>query len=183
MHTRALLLAGAISLVACGSPAEPPAITPPTAPPSTDEPAPSAATAKQAATTDAAPDPQAEPQPEPEPAAPPPPPKVELASKPKFVGEGEVPKVERFLNKMREGTAACVAERGGLSAESGEMKLQFLVRTRGRAEGVDVLSSKGVSEEAERCVRELFKNKRVGTPTNDPVGVQFVYRLTPGSGS
>jgi outer membrane biosynthesis protein TonB len=178
-RSRSLLFACALSLVAgcAGGPAEPPATAPPSAAPATDVEPPPPTTAEPAPPIEPDAQPEPEREPEPEPAAPPRPPEVEVVGKPSFVGDGEVPRVEAFLDKMRDGTAACVADHGGLFEESGEMKVQFLVRTRGRAEGIDVLSSKGVSKEAERCVRELFKNKRVGTPTNDPVGVQFLYRF------
>jgi hypothetical protein len=106
-----------------------------------------------------------------EPAAPP----NVTVSEPAFVGGGQVPKVEAFLDKMRTQTAKCVADHGGLPEGRGEMSVQFLVTLRGRAEGVDVTSAKGVSKDAQRCVRDAFKNKRVETPTADPTGVQFTY--------
>ncbi len=53
-------------------------------------------------------------------------------------------------------------------------KVQFLVRLRGRAEGVEVLGARGVSSEAAGCVRHLIKNKAIGAPTADPVGVTVV---------
>jgi hypothetical protein len=99
-------------------------------------------------------------------------------TEPSFVGEGTVPKVEGFLAKTREAVAQCVADNGGLSEEQGEMKVQFLVTLRAKAEGVDVSSSKGVTQDAERCVRDALRGKSVATPTADPVGVQFRYRFT-----
>jgi len=61
--------------------------------------------------------------------------------------------VERFLAKRREAVAQCVADDGGLSEERGEMKVEFLVTLRAKADGVDVSSSKGVTPDAERGVR------------------------------
>jgi hypothetical protein len=98
-----------------------------------------------------------------------PPPLVEIGA-PKFEN-GEVTRVERSLGKAAGDLARCVAEHGGLSGDQGSVKIQFLVRSRGRAEGVEVLAAKGVSAEASGCVRHLIKNKAIGAPTSDPVGV------------
>jgi hypothetical protein len=106
-----------------------------------------------------------------------PPPIVEIGA-PKFEN-GEVTKVAKSLGKAKAGIAACVAEHGGLSAATGSLKVQFLVRSRGRAEGVEVLSAKGVSREASSCVRVLLKNKAIGAPSADPVGVTVVITLKP----
>jgi hypothetical protein len=57
------------------------------------------------------------------------------------------------------------------------MKIQFIVRAKGRAEGVEVLSSQNVSAEASSCIRLLLKNRAIGEPTVDPVGVTFVISL------
>jgi hypothetical protein len=99
----------------------------------------------------------------------PPPPLVEIGA-PKFEN-GEVSRVERSLGKATGDLARCVAEHGGLSGDLGTVKVQFLVRSRGRAEGVEVLAAKGISAEASGCVRHLLKNKAIGAPTSDPVGV------------
>ena len=99
-------------------------------------------------------------------------PVVEIGA-PKF-DNGEVTKVEKSLGKASADLARCVADHGGLGAEAGTVKIQFLVRSRGRAEGVEVLAAKGVSAEAAGCVRHLIKNKAIGAPTADPVGVTVV---------
>lgn len=102
-------------------------------------------------------------------AAPPPLPTVEIGA-PQFEN-GEVTKVEKSLGKASSALARCIAEHGGLSGDAGTVKIQFLVRSRGRAEGVEVLAAKGVGAEASACVRRLIKNKAIGAPTADPVGV------------
>jgi hypothetical protein len=99
-------------------------------------------------------------------------PLVEIGA-PKFES-GEVTKVEKSLGKASGDLARCVADHGGLAADTGSVKVQFLVRSRGRAEGVEVLAAKGVSAEAAGCVRHLLKNKAIGAPTADPVGVTVV---------
>lgn len=105
------------------------------------------------------------------------PPTVEIGA-PKF-DNGEVTKVERSLGKASAELAACVADHGGVRGEVGTMKVQFLVRSRGRAEGVEVLASKGVRAEASACVRVLLKNKAIGAPSADPVGVTVVLTFKP----
>jgi hypothetical protein len=102
-------------------------------------------------------------------AAPPPLPTVEIGA-PRFEN-GEVTKVEKSLGKASADLARCIADHGGLSGDTGTVKIQFLVRSRGRAEGVEDLAAKGVRAEASACVRRLVKNKAIGAPTADPVGV------------
>jgi hypothetical protein len=131
-------------------------------PPSADAPAPSAKA------------------PEPPPVAPTvagPPPLVDIGA-PKFEN-GEVPRAEKALTKAAADIAKCVADHGGLTAATGTIKIQFLVRNRGRAEGVEVLSAKGVGPDATACVRVLLKNKPIGPPTSDPVGVTVTISLKP----
>jgi hypothetical protein len=111
------------------------------------------------------------------PAAAGPPPLVDIGS-PKFEN-GEVPRTEKALAKAATEIASCVADHGGLTGATGTIKIQFLVRNRGRAEGVEVLSSKGVSPDAAACVRLLLKNKPIGPPTSDPVGVTVTISLKP----
>ena len=111
------------------------------------------------------------------PAASGPPPLVDIGA-PKFEN-GEVPRAEKALTKAATEIAACVADHGGLTGATGTLKIQFLVRNRGRAEGVEVLSSKGVSPDAAACVRLLLKNKPIGPPTSDPVGVTVTISLKP----
>src|SRR5206468_3792149 len=52
-----------------------------------------------------------------------------------------------------------------------------LVRSRGRAEGVEVVTSKNVTAEAAACVRLALKNRAVGAPSADPVGVTVTFNL------
>lgn len=186
----------ALALVGCAVPAcrprpqpapvptMPPAPPAPATPmPTGGEPAPSAAPPAPApagttpAPQPAAPEPAAQKPPAPDPPAPQPAPTVEV-DEPSFVGDGTVPDVEKFLTKMSKTAAKCVADHGGLSAREGEVKLQFLVTVRTKAEGVEVLSKKGVSEAAAKCMRDAIRGKSVGMPTADPTGVQFRYLFT-----
>ena len=96
------------------------------------------------------------------------PPVVEVGT-PTFEN-GEVPRVEKVLNRAASDIATCIASHGGLTAETGNLKVQFLVRSRGRAEGVEIVSAKGVSTDARACVRKLLKNKAIGAPTAESRG-------------
>lgn len=128
-----------------------------------------------------APPPVADAPKEPAPAAPAvpagPPPLVDIGA-PKFEN-GEVPRAEKALTKAATDIAKCVAEHGGLTAATGTLKVQFLVRNRGRAEGVEILSAKGLGPDAAECVRVLLKNKPIGSPSADPVGVTVTISLKP----
>jgi hypothetical protein len=107
--------------------------------------------------------------------APGPPPLVAFNA-PKFEG-GEVPRAEKFLNGVLEGMGKCVADNGGLKGDKGKLEISFLVRARGRAEGVEIASAKGIGADAANCIRLLLKNRAVGAPSADPVGVTVTFTL------
>jgi hypothetical protein len=54
--------------------------------------------------------------------------------------------------------------------------VEFLVRARGKAEGVEV-KPQGAPQAAAQCVRALLKNRTIGIPSADPTGVTVVYSL------
>jgi len=116
-------------------------------------------------------------------AAPSAPPVVEVGT-PDF-DNGDVPHIDKPLRGARADIAKCVAEHGGLTGSSGMgmIKVQFLVRSRGRAEGVEIVSSKSVSPEAAACVRLALKNRAVGAPSADPVGVTVTFNLKAAPGA
>jgi len=97
---------------------------------------------------------------------------------PVFEG-GDVPKLDKVLAKLTNDVGRCVVDAGGLTGKSARLELTFLVRARGRAEGVEVKRVKGVAESAGACVQKVLKNRRVGTPTEDPVGVTVTFELAP----
>jgi hypothetical protein len=107
-----------------------------------------------------------------------PPPEVTVG--PPSFENGEVKTLEKALTKISADIGKCVAEGGGLSGASGMVRLQFLVRARERAEGVEVLGQKGVTPAAASCVQNLLKNRWVGAPSADPVGVTVELRFKPG---
>jgi hypothetical protein len=96
----------------------------------------------------------------------------------RFMG-GDVPRIGGAIDATRAGVARCVAEHGGLSGDEGVIRVQLLVRARGRAEGVEVLEAKELGRAAARCVRDHLRGRRMGTPSQDPVGVSFRYQLAP----
>ena len=104
------------------------------------------------------------------------PPEVAL-SKAKLTG-GRVEGLDEALEKTREAVAHCVAVHGGLTGDSGRLDVQFLVRDRGRAEGVEVMRAQRVTGEAATCVQRLLKNRLIGTPSDDPVGVLYAYKFS-----
>jgi pyruvate/2-oxoglutarate dehydrogenase complex dihydrolipoamide acyltransferase (E2) component len=104
-----------------------------------------------------------------------PPPVVEMGE-PSFEN-GQVASAAKFLAAQADAIGRCIGEHGGLGAGAGKLKVQFLVRGRGRAEGVEIVSAKGIGEPAKECVRLLLKNKNVGPPSADPVGVTVTITL------
>jgi len=84
---------------------------------------------------------------------------------------GEVPKAKAAIDKLKSRVEKCVNAEGGIPSDGASIKLQFLVRAQGIAEGVDVLDARNIGEKAGRCIRDAFKKKKVGPPSADPVGV------------
>jgi len=97
---------------------------------------------------------------------------------PKF-SAGEVPKAKAALDKLVPKVKACIDEAGGLTGAEGSVEVQLLVRAAGKAEGVDVVKAKGITDEAKKCIVTALQKKTMGTPSTDPVGVTVVIKLTP----
>jgi hypothetical protein len=66
-----------------------------------------------------------------------------------------------------------------LDGANGSVRVTFLVRAPGRAEGVDVAQSRSMSGELLRCVTNELSGRMIGTPTTDAVGVSVTFRLRP----
>jgi len=71
----------------------------------------------------------------------------------------------------------CVNDNGGLKDGSGEVQVRFLVRQRGRAEGVSVAKRTNLSAEAARCVSEVVDRRYVGVPDAPIVGATVVIKF------
>jgi hypothetical protein len=96
---------------------------------------------------------------------------------PRLTG-GKIPHVKEMLEKTGKAVARCVVEHGGLKGRRGRVELELLVRSRGRAEGVEVAAFKGIDSEASRCVQQAFKNKWLGVPSAEPVAVAVTLQLS-----
>lgn len=105
-----------------------------------------------------------------------PPPEVEL-DKPTLT-TGEIKDLDKRLDANKEAIATCVADNGGLEADKGSIKIQFLVQGAGKAEGVDILKREAVSEAAGKCIKDHLNKRDIGTPSEEPIGVTVVIRLT-----
>ena len=74
------------------------------------------------------------------------------------------------LGAARDRYMKCVNDNGGLKEATGEVQVRFMLRQRGRAEGVSVAKRSGVSAEAARCVSEVVDRCYVGVPAEPMVG-------------
>src|SRR4051812_38652492 len=81
------------------------------------------------------------------------------------------------LGAGRDRYAKCVKDNGGLSEKEGEVQVRFLLRQRGRAEGVSVAKRSAVSAEAARCVSDVVDRRYVGVPEAPIVGATVVIKF------
>ena len=81
------------------------------------------------------------------------------------------------LGQPKDRYVKCVNDNGGLKDGAGEVQVRFLVRQRGRAEGVSVAKRTNVSADAARCVSEVVDRRYVGTPAEPIVGATVVIKF------
>jgi hypothetical protein len=81
------------------------------------------------------------------------------------------------LGQPKDRYVKCVNDNGGLKDGSAEVQVRFLVRQRGRAEGVSVAKRSGLSAEAARCVSEIVDRRYVGVPDAPIVGATVVIKF------
>lgn len=81
------------------------------------------------------------------------------------------------LGAARDRYSKCVADNGGLKEDSGEVQVRFLLRQRGRAEGVSVAKRVGISAEAARCISEVVDRRYVGVPEAPIVGATLTIKF------
>jgi hypothetical protein len=86
------------------------------------------------------------------------------------VDTGELPLAVKKLSEPKDRYLECVRNNGGLQSSPAEVHVRFLVRERGRAEGVSVAKSKGMSKEAARCIADVVDRRYVGYPAAPIVG-------------
>jgi len=81
------------------------------------------------------------------------------------------------LKRVQGKMAECVDKEGGLKTQSARLKVLFLVRARGRAEGLIVASARNIPPKVVRCITKVIEAQPVGAPSNDPVGVTALIEL------
>jgi hypothetical protein len=121
--------------------------------------------------------------PAPVPVAPPPTPPPAPAGKPRKVvleavsaaraDTGELPEARTQLLRARDRYVQCVESNGGISTSPARVTLRFLVRERGRAEGVTVKERAGLSVAAAKCVATVVDRRYVGYPAAPIVGADL----------
>lgn len=96
---------------------------------------------------------------------------------------GELPEAQIQLRKVTDRYAQCVSSNGGLEGTEGRVTVRFLVRERGRAEGVAVKDRQGVSLAAAKCVAEVVDRRFVGYPAAPIVGASLSIDFVPEGGA
>lgn len=91
---------------------------------------------------------------------------------------GELPLAEKKLGLAKDRYIECVRMHGGLTKTKGKVVVRFLVRERGRAEGVSVKSVDGMSEQAGKCIADVVDRRYVGYPAAPIVGATIPIELS-----
>jgi hypothetical protein len=91
---------------------------------------------------------------------------------------GELPLAEKKLGLAKDRYIECVQMHGGLTKNKGKVVVRFLVRERGRAEGVSVKSVDGMSEQAGKCIADVVDRRYVGYPAAPIVGATIPIELS-----
>jgi hypothetical protein len=89
---------------------------------------------------------------------------------PAVADAGELPLADKKLSVAKDRFVECANKNGGLSAKQAKVVVRFLVRERGRAEGVGVKSFSGVSQAAAECIADVVNLRYVGYPAAPIVG-------------
>jgi hypothetical protein len=97
-----------------------------------------------------------------------------------LVDEGKLSIAEKKLDVPRDRYVDCVKKNGGLSAERAEVHVRFLVRARGRAEGVSVAKKSGLAAKAAACIADVVDRRPVGTPAAPMVGATAIIEIKRG---
>jgi hypothetical protein len=90
---------------------------------------------------------------------------------------GELPLAGSKLEAAKDRFVECVGKQGGMQAQRARIVLRFLVRERGRAEGVEVKSVNGVTEAAAECIADVVDRRYVGYPAAPIVGATLPIEL------
>lgn len=91
---------------------------------------------------------------------------------------GELPDARLQLLRASDRYVQCVESNGGLSSSPARVTLRFLVRERGRAEGVTVKEREGLSTGAAKCIASVIDRRYVGYPAAPIVGADLSVDFT-----
>ena len=86
---------------------------------------------------------------------------------------GELPEARTQLVRANDRYLACVDGNGGITSSPASVTVRFLVRERGRAEGVSVKERTGLSMAAAKCVASVIDRRFVGYPAAPIVGADL----------
>jgi hypothetical protein len=103
--------------------------------------------------------------------------RLDVSVGPVVADEGKLAGADKKLAVPKDRYVECVTANGGLKGGQGEVAVRFLVRGRGRAEGVGVSKRSGMSEAAARCIAEVVDRRYVGPPEVEMVGATVVIKL------
>lgn len=103
--------------------------------------------------------------------------KLSVNVDPPVADKGKLATGKLALNGAKAKYRRCVLDNGGLEGDGAEVTVRFLVRERGRAEGVSVAKRKGMSAKAAQCVAEVVDRRQAGVPevplTGASVAIKF----------
>lgn len=98
---------------------------------------------------------------------------------PAHADSGELPDARVQLARASDRYVQCVESFGGITQSPARVTLRFLVRERGRAEGITVKERTGLSAGAAKCVADVVDRRFVGYPAAPIVGadlsIEFVW--------
>jgi hypothetical protein len=103
--------------------------------------------------------------------------KLAVTVGPVHAEHGQLPEAVRKLKRAEERFRTCVADNGGLTRKQGEVQVRFLVRERGRAEGVSVAKRRSLSAAAAKCVADVVDRRSVGLPEAPIVAATLVVKF------
>ena len=104
--------------------------------------------------------------------------KIEITVGPLEVDQGKLPRGLAKLKKPKARYLKCVTDHGGMFRDQGEVHVRFLVRARGRAEGVHVVKRRSVTKAAGKCIADVVDRRAVGTPSVQMVGATLVVKFS-----
>jgi hypothetical protein len=98
---------------------------------------------------------------------------------PAHADAGELPEAHVQLARASDRYVQCVESYGGITQSPATVTLRFLVRERGRAEGITVKERVGMSAAAAKCIADVVDRRFVGYPAAPIVGadlsIEFVW--------